>query len=65
MPTIEERLAAITQTLELVAGMQLETEVKLGRLAELQIQTGVVMKAIAKGHHEHEKRINKLEKGKR
>jgi hypothetical protein len=55
MPTIEERLAAVTQTLELIAGMQLRTEIELGKMARY-------VNALAKAH---DKRLTKLEKGKK
>lgn len=51
-PTIEQRLEAITQTLEVVAGMQLTTEKELTHLAKL---SRIVMTS-------HEARIKKLEK---
>lgn len=73
-PTIEQRLEAITQTLELVAGMQLATDRKLDRVA---IELEQLSKLAAQtnkdlGHltalskivfTSHEARIKKLEKG--
>jgi hypothetical protein len=55
MATIDERLEAITHTLELVARMQLQTEKELDRLGKFVRLIGA----------DHNKRITKLEKGKR
>lgn len=52
-PTIEERLEAITQTLELVAAMQLVNEKQLERFEQFTLIN-------LTSHH---RRITKLEKG--
>jgi hypothetical protein len=53
-PTIDQRLEAVVQTLEIVARMQLTTETELSRLTKLSIK---VMTS-------HEDRIKKLERRK-
>jgi hypothetical protein len=50
-PTIEDRLEAIVHTLELLAGMQLQTEKKLDRLAAFTLTNTV----------SHHKRLKRLE----
>ena len=53
-PSIEQRLEAITQTMELLVGMQLSTERELKQLASLS-RTMLTI---------HEARIKKLERNK-
>ena len=53
-PTIDQRLEAVVQTLEIVARMQLTTETELARLSKLSVK---VMTS-------HENRIKKLERRK-
>lgn len=52
---VDERLDGITQTLELVAAMQLKTEAELDKLSRFVRLIGA----------DHNKRITKLEKGKK
>jgi hypothetical protein len=54
LDALTERHIALSNTVELIAGMQLQTEVELGRLARY-------VNSIAKKHDE---RITKLEKRK-
>jgi hypothetical protein len=68
MPSIEERLEAITHTLELVSQMQLRTEQGLNRteqivnlLAADQAKTERVMKRLATMVVDHEQRLQDLE----
>jgi hypothetical protein len=50
-PTVDERLEAIAQSVELLAGMQIKTEAELDRMARLA-------RAIL---GDHNKRLKKLE----
>lgn len=68
MPTIEERLEAITHNLELVSQMQLRTEQVVNVLAEDQAKTERAMERtervlarIASLVRDHEERLQDLE----
>jgi hypothetical protein len=70
MPTIEERLEAITHNLELVSQMQLKTEQVVNLLAEDQAKTERaiarterVMARLAIIVTDHEDRLSGLEEG--
>lgn len=65
---IEERLEAITQTLELVAGMQRDSEKRMDRLTETVDKILVALKqdseniaALARIAQAHEHRLERLE----
>ena len=62
MPSIDERLEAIAQNLELVSQMQLRTEQVVNLLAEDQAKTERVMARIAVLVRDHEERLQKLER---
>jgi hypothetical protein len=65
---IEQRLEALTHSVELLAGMQVETEKHLTRIAEMQIETERRMQEFSNGMMQvarilanHENRIDRLE----
>jgi hypothetical protein len=60
-PTIEDRLDAVTHTLELLAGMQLTTEASVQNVASELAQLTALSKAMLTIH---EARIQKLERKK-
>ena len=58
---IDERLEALTHSVELLAGMQTESEKRLARLQELVIQIAEGMARLASTAENHEQRIGDLE----
>ena len=63
--TIDERLGALTQTVELLATLHRETEIHIAKLATSQAQTEKMVRGIGRYAmaiaHDHEKRIFDLE----
>jgi hypothetical protein len=67
---IDERLEALTHSVELLAGMQIETEKRMTRLAEGHVRLEGLVTEIAEGTAKllhvvelHERRISDLEEG--
>jgi hypothetical protein len=58
---LTERHEALTQTVEIVAGMQHENERKIGLLTTLMAQTHEDIAALARIAEAHEHRIDRLE----
>lgn len=59
--TIDERLEALTHSLELLASMQIETERRMARLADQVNQIGAATESLIMVAHQHETRIAELE----
>ncbi len=60
MATIDERLEALTHSLELVADMQIKTEEKIAEVAVSMNGLTLAMRALAQAHIEHSDAINRL-----
>ena len=64
-PTIDERLEAIKQTLELTAAMHLDNDrefrERFAEIAKLQAQDGEHIRALARIAEIHERRLSHLE----
>lgn len=61
MATIDERLEALTHTVELIAGMQLQTEAVMKELAKSHLQHEDAIARLALIADSHENRISNLE----
>ena len=55
-PTIDERLEALVQTVELLAGMQRENDNQIAQLTRLIAQDGENIRALARIAEAHEHR---------
>jgi peptidoglycan hydrolase CwlO-like protein len=59
---IEQRLEALTQSLELVASLQKENERRIGIMAERHNELVTAMTRLAMTASDHEERIRELER---
>jgi hypothetical protein len=61
--TIDERLEALTQTVELIAGMQRASEERIARLTAAIEEDGKHIRALVRIAEIHERRLTDLEGG--
>lgn len=59
--TIDERLAALTQTVELIAHAQIKADEKIEKLTALLAETGGFINQLARIAETHEHRLDRLE----
>ncbi|HEU0139879.1 MAG TPA: hypothetical protein VFQ79_09225 [Bryobacteraceae bacterium] len=63
--TIDERLEALTQTVEIIAGMQQETERRMQETERRMAQLADTMNRLANVVIRHEERLDELDGGNR
>ena len=59
--TIDERLEALTQSVELIAHAQMKNEADIAKLTELMAETGRFINSLAHIAEAHEHRLDRLE----
>jgi hypothetical protein len=59
--TIDERLEALTQTVELIAPAQIKADEKIDKLTDLLAETGGFINQLARIAESHEHRLGRLE----
>jgi len=59
--TIDERLEALTQTVELIAHAQIKSDERMEKLTALMAETGGFINQLARIAESHEHRLERLE----
>lgn len=59
--TMDERLEALTQTVELIAHTQIKSDERIEKLTALMAETGGFINQLARIAENHERRLERLE----